>query len=168
MTTTDINTLVTIISIVLTLISWVITIWKWVQAYNSRKQLESVESENMRLLKLMESFEILPDISRFHEIYLKCAQRTKVIGWNKGSKGKDIVNDVDAILRDINKHLPKISVQRKSILESSSNFALTYISQFVIGTPETSMEMVNRLDRIDKILQEEAEFIRIQRVNFNH
>lgn len=168
MTTTDINTLVTIISIVMTLISWGITIWKWIQAKNSRKRLESVESENLRLLKLMESFEILPDISRFHEVYLKCAQRTKVLGWNKGSKGSDIVNDVDTILRDINKHLPKISVQRKSAIESSSNYALKYINEFVAGTPENSIEMINRLDRIDKILQEEAEYIRIQRVNSNH
>ena len=87
---TGVNSIVTLVAISLTIISWIINGIQWWR--------------NRKLSKRVTAIELVVYIDRFHYTYVKIKERTFKKTWYKGIQGAEMAHELSDVLSDYNRY----------------------------------------------------------------
>lgn len=77
--------------------------------------------------------------------------------WFKGKKGSNLQAEIRVLCLETNPFLPKLNYGQKQSLENKLKSVTDYLTSFMSGTNEAKKEMLNRMNEVDKYLQQLAE-----------
>lgn len=146
---TDVNTIVTIISILL-------TIYFGIGKRNAKAEVKR--------LKRFLDFKRMEDFSfKYRETLTSYGVKIQRVKWKETIQGKDIVGAIDGVLTEFNSHLPKMDYHNRQKLSSAIDEAKKDFIKVRKGDEDVRDANLKRLNDIDRILNDELE---VQRKDF--
>ena len=111
-----------------------------------------IKEQNTRL-----SCEILLYAYKFSFFNRSLISKVNSSSWFKGKKGSDLQTEIRVLCLEANPFLPKLNNGQKQSLENKLKSVTDYLPSFMSGTNEAKEEMLNRMNEVDKYLQQLAE-----------
>jgi hypothetical protein len=140
---TDVNTIVTVISIFL-------TIYFGIGKHNAKAEIKR--------LKRFLDFKRMEDFSfRYRETLKSYGTKIQRVKWKETIQGKDIVGSIDGVLTEFNTHLPKMDSFNRQRLSSAIDEAKKVFIKVRKGDEDARDANLKRLNDIDRILNDELE-----------
>lgn len=134
-TSLEINTTVTVISVICTFLTG---IWA--------KRTKKIKNE---LQQKLNSYELVSYKDRLHDLYIKYAKAIRQDDWNKGGKGNEILLNLEENLRDFNKFNKKIPTDKQNNIKAKITSALSHLDSIFKGYDYDTQNLSNDLDEID-------------------
>ena len=136
---TGVNSIVTLIAIGLTIISWIINGIQWWR--------------NRKLSKRVTAIELVAYIDRFHYTYVKIKERTVKKTWYKGVQGAEIAHELSDVLSDYNRYRILFTDDEKISIDPKYSEANKLFHSFFGENQGYIDQMLSNLNLADQDLQ---------------